>query len=458
MAEIPREFRGRYFYHFTHIDNIPSIVEQGGLLSTHEKERRDIKHYNIANQNIQGRRSTMCVPVGPGGVVHDYVPFYFATVNPMLLSALNNKAVDQPYICFIAIPIEKLSEEKVVFTDAAANTTELPNFYEDPTDLTRLDWDQIDSRKWGSQSNEERHVRMAEALVHRKVPLDWIDSYIVFNQLGEQEILCSYQAAGLKAPKISGDWFNDRPFFYTKYFFNDRKKETLVTGPIQLHEEYTELIDAVIQKRKDDPPEDPQFQDIAEALDELEDDFCTIPELDDIYDLKTDNPVHHETVGAHTKQVVENVKDSDFYGALGPKRKNAVCIAAYLHDIGKGPKSKWNQNGGVQKTYPDHPADAIPMLERILLEDFAQLSEKEIRWICLLVVYHDLMGDIIRGDTNGYGRSELELRKLNLGRKDLYMLAALSEADVRSLRDDWFLGFTNKLMNLIEKMLKEEAT
>lgn len=68
------------------------------------------------------------------------------------------------------------------------------------------------------------------------------------------------------------------------------------------------------------------------------------------------------------------------------------------------------------------------------------------------------MGDIIRGDTNGYGRSELELRKLNLGRKDLYMLAALSEADVRSLRDDWFLGFTNELMNLLEKMLKEEAT
>ena len=142
-----------------------------------------------------------------------------------------------------------------MFTDAAANTTELPNFYENPTDLTRLDWDQIDSRKWGSQSDEERHARMAEALVHRKVPLDWIDSYIVFNRLGEQEILCSYQAAGLKAPKISGDWFNDRPFFYTKYFFNDRKKETLVTGPIQLHEEYTELIDAVIQKRKDDPPE-----------------------------------------------------------------------------------------------------------------------------------------------------------------------------------------------------------
>ena len=34
---IPPKYQGRYFYHFTHIDNIESIVEQGGLLSTYEK-------------------------------------------------------------------------------------------------------------------------------------------------------------------------------------------------------------------------------------------------------------------------------------------------------------------------------------------------------------------------------------------------------------------------------------
>lgn len=64
----------------------------------------------------------MSVPVGPGGVVHDYVPFYFASTNKMLLSLLNRKVVDQPYIVFLAVPIEKLLEENVVFTDASANT------------------------------------------------------------------------------------------------------------------------------------------------------------------------------------------------------------------------------------------------------------------------------------------------------------------------------------------------
>ena len=407
MLGIPKAYQNRYFYHFTHIVNIPSIVEEGGLLSTNEKKRLCVDHYSIANPNIQNRRSTMPVPVGPGGVVHDYVPFYFASVNPMLLQILSCKIVDQPYICFIAVPIEKLMEESVVFTNASANTTIPPKFYEDPIDLDQLDWEQIDSRGWKKQSDEDRHARMAEALVYRKVPLDWIDSYIVFNDLGKQEILHCYRAAGLRAPKIEGDWFNNRPFFYTKYFFKDRKNETLVMGPIQLYDRYTALINDVIQNREDGPPEEPQFRDIAHALDVLEDDFCAVPELDGIYDLETDNQVHYETVDKHTMQVVANVETSVFFNELGPKRKNAVRLAAYLHDIGKGPKSKWDWNNGIQKAYPDHPADAIPMLERILSDDFARLSEKEIRWICLLVVYHDLMGDII-----GRGRNKQELFNL----------------------------------------------
>lgn len=451
MTEIPREYQGRYFYHFTHVVNIPSIVTHGGLLSTNEKERLQVDHCNIANPAIQHRRSTMAVPVGPGGVVHDYVPFYFATVNPMLLNILSAKVVDQPLICFIAVPIEKLLEENVVFTDASANTAVPPGFYEDPVDLDRLDWDQIDSRGWKRQPDAERHARMAEVLVYQKVPLDWIDSYIVFNHLGKQKILRCYREAGLRDPQIADAWFHNRPFFYTKYFFKDRKNETLVMGPIQLYDRYAALVDGIIRNRKNNPPRNPRFRDIAQAVTVLEDDFCAIPELEDIYGLETDNPVHHETVDEHTLQVVANVEDSSFFDELGPKRKNAVRLAAYLHDIGKGPKSKWDWNEGIQKAYPDHPADAIPMLERILSDDFAQLSEKEIRWICLLTVYHDLMGDII-----GRGRDEQELFHLKLSEKDLYMLAALAEADVRALREDWSSGFADSLEDLIDRALEEE--
>lgn len=87
---LPEKYKGKYFYHFTHIDNIESIVENG-LLATNIKNEMGIKHHNIANLNIQSTRSEMDVNVGAGGVIHDYVPFYFTIKNPMLLSLIYSK-------------------------------------------------------------------------------------------------------------------------------------------------------------------------------------------------------------------------------------------------------------------------------------------------------------------------------------------------------------------------------
>lgn len=58
----------------------------------------------------------MIVEAGPGGVVHDYVPFYFTSKNPMLLSLLYSKNIDQQFIVFMAISIDKIMNSNVVFT------------------------------------------------------------------------------------------------------------------------------------------------------------------------------------------------------------------------------------------------------------------------------------------------------------------------------------------------------
>ncbi len=43
-----------------------------------------------------------------------------------------------------------------------------------------------------------------------------------------------------------------------------------------------------------------------------------------------------------------------------------VEIAAYLHDIGKGSRSRsrWDSNGGLQKVDPDHPVGAMSIKAR----------------------------------------------------------------------------------------------
>ncbi len=438
------KYKGRYFYHLTHIDNIPSIVKCNGLYCTNLKNKYGISHHNVANTDIQNRRSEMRVPVGPRGFIHDYVPFYFASTHKMLLSLLNKKVVDQPYIVFLAVSIEKILRKNVVFTDAAANTKVPPNFYDDPNDLDKLNWTLIDSTKWKENSEDESHAKMAEVLIYNHVPLEWVDAYIVFNEIGEKKIKECYSNADIQKPCISYDGFNNRHFFFTKFFFKDRRGETLVTGPLHLYVKYQLTLQNISKNRNSLVESECIFDNIRDAILQIDDNFCVVQELAGIYDLKTDNHMHHESVSAHTITVVNKLSNTQYNSFLNEREKSIVKLAAYFHDIGKGPKEKWKD--GIQKAYLDHPADALPMLERIFSEDFKSIRYEDYRDICLLVAYHDLLGDII-----GNERSEDELKQLKLSKNNLYMLATLSEADIWAINRVPIINIRLKICNLLKK-------
>lgn len=440
---IPEEYRGKYFYHFTHVSNIPSIVENG-LLCTNEKNRLKISHENIANDGIQNRRNQMIVPCYPHGTVHDYVPFYFTSVNPMLLGLLNKKVVDQSLIVFIAISIEKLIENNVIFTNASANTNIPPTFYNNPTDLDNLDWIEIDSKRWGYNNINSR---MAEVLIHNRVPIDWIDSFIVFDNICHKEITNTYLQNTLPLPKISYTRFNNKPFYFKKFFVKGQERESLVTGPLELNYKFRSLVKDIKKTRKSTFGQKPSFTTVKDALNKIEENFCIIKELEGIYELSTSNETHSKNVSDHTKEVVENLTDNKYYNKLYLFDKEIVKLASYLHDIGKGPKSKWKDE--IQPPYPDHPADAVPMLKRILVEEFESLSEEEIRKICLLVIYHDIIGEILCEDRNSQ-----ELIDLKLDDNDLNMLIALSLADVTAINSEWARSMKKKLPEF-KKFIKQ---
>jgi hypothetical protein len=447
FMEIPPKYKGRYFYHFTHFNNIESIVKHG-LLSLNEKKRLGIQHVDLANENIQQRRSQMIVPCEPYGTIHDYVPFYFASTNPMLLSVLNRKNIDQPLVVFIAISVERIIHESVIFTNASANTSVAPDFFNSPEDLDNLKWDLIDRTTWSRGTDEELHFRMAEVLILNKVPIDWLDCYIVFNSFCKDGIELIYAENKLQQPKIEYQPFNNRYFFFSKFYMRGRENETLIMGPILLKNRYDNLLDTINEKRKDQSEKTFTFSDIDDAIRKISENFCVLPELEGIFELETDNKVHNESVSDHTLHVVRNLEQNQYYRALLDDDKKLVKLSAYLHDIGKGPKSKWKNN--IQVNYPDHPADSIPMLERIMINEFKVISEYEIRMICLLVVYHDIIGDIINK-----GRSLKELVNLKVSRKTLDLLIALTLADVAAISRIWFFNIEINLQSFIDNITKE---
>lgn len=443
---IDSKYSGKYFYHFTHIENLDSIIKYG-LLSTNEKSTLSVTHKNIASESIQERRHSMNVPRDPKGTIHDYVPFYFCCTNPMFLSILNTKNIDQQFMIYLAVAIDKIEREDTLYTDASANTTILPNFYSDPKDLDKLDWGAINNTKWGTSDKDELHRRMAEVLIFNKVDINQIDAVVVWNRHIKDEVKKVFDKNNITLPNITTSPFNGKHFFFTKFMVSGMENHSLVTGPFILKATFVATIKNVNEKRKKlNNQGEFIFKDVKHALSEIDADFCVIKELEGIYELETINDVHSNNVSDHTKEVVGKVLESKYYELSNNTDKNILKLAAYLHDIGKGPKSKWKD--GKQPAYPDHPADAAEMLERILVEDFEILSKYKTRMICLLVIYHDLIGEVI-----GKDRNFEQIVDVVKTEKEFDMLSCLNLADVSAIRFDWEIQYKAKVNEIRNNFL-----
>jgi hypothetical protein len=422
---IPAEHTHRYVYHFSHIDNLPGLLRHGFLSNNHP--RFPGKHRSIAAAGIQDRRAQMVVPCGPGGCVHDYVPLYFGSISPMLLGVVNAKNVDQYDILYFEFPIALAARKDAVFTNASANTSIPPDFYSDPADLAQLDWAAIDSLKWGNVDDDFRHRRMAELLIHGQLPVTAAARCVVWNDWVKERVEQIVNGASFPPIELEDrgrrHWFTD---------FANNKQNSVVQGPEEIALNFGDACERV----KDHAGEHAgvaKFKSLKRLRDGLRADFACLPHTAELVGLKSANGVHKRTVDVHTKEVVAKVLSLPEYQALDEKAQMLVEIAAYLHDIGKGPRSRWDSNGGLQKVDPNHPAGGMPMMAEILTEHVATVSEASAKILLKLVCYHDLVGDVL-----GRGRDEQQIIDVVDDEEELDMLFALCKADATVLVEHWW--------------------
>ncbi|QMB06618.1 DUF4433 domain-containing protein [Citrobacter freundii] len=435
---IDPQYSGKFVYHFTYVDNLERIIKNG-LLSTNLKSNKGINHKDIANSGIQHRRSEMRVTCGPGGVVHDYVPFYFTKRSPMLLNVIKKKNVDQEGIIYLALPIEAIEDKSVVFSNASANTLTPPDFYSNAKDLNKLNWDIIDSWVWIPNTERLKQQKMAELLVHNEVSLNDISFIVVWNSYIKTHVAKLLGKHGISEFDVRCDFSSfDQHYFHD---FNAQGRVNIVSGPETLLADTKACIKYIIQNK----PLKPVFKNISDVLGMIKFNFGCIKELSDIDGLKTDNPIHKEDVGAHSRRVARLLNTEPAFHELSEKEQLVVTLAAYLHDIGKGPKTRWK--GGIQKVDDTHPIKSLPMLKRILCEEIGGLSNREIRQIVTLVVYDDLVGDII-----GNERNEEQMQKIIKIKSDVDMLILIAKCDMNSINTAWVRDGIDKIEELRARM------
>jgi hypothetical protein len=165
--------------HMTHIDNLIEILRVGGLQSKNSNSMPNYK--SIANESVQDKRAARIVPIGVKGTLHDYVPFYFWGVTPMLLV---NK-YRQNDIIFLVSETKTISEARLpfVFTDRHAYV-KYAKFYDDLNNLNELNWEIIKSTYWESTPEDPDRMtkKQAEFLVYQQTPWPLISGIGVINE------------------------------------------------------------------------------------------------------------------------------------------------------------------------------------------------------------------------------------------------------------------------------------
>ena len=213
-------------FHITAIANLPQICAAGRLVSKNIGTAVGIDYQNIAHRGAQGARAARKLPDPPGGVVHDYVPFYFAPRSLMLRAIEGGKVADcqwrQADIVHLETTVTRVTADGKPFVFFDRNAT-LP--YSQPyTDLARLDvvaWDllteipQLDGfcKYWQDRPAVARHAdrmerRQAEFLVKDAVDLGQLTRLGVVDEQRAAEVSTILAAAGVNLPvHVMRDWY-----------------------------------------------------------------------------------------------------------------------------------------------------------------------------------------------------------------------------------------------------------
>lgn len=420
---IPSVYLDRHVYHFTPVANLPAILAHG-LLSLREQQHQDLAQRNFVWEAVQRHRAAVQIPVPPGGTPEDYVPFYFCNLSPMLWMIMSSKVIDEESIIHFEFPISILTEQTAIFTDSAIIPNSEPNFFTDPAQLAALNWEAIDSPVWHMPTERLRYARLSELLIYRQMSIATATRLIVWDSTMAGQVLQHFQSAGLTPPPIETD---------PSCYFLDPQASQLkpaISGPTLIYQAYQNTIQRL--SNEINRAANPRFESLIELCECLHKDMGCLPETGELMGLQTDNRAHFEDVGAHTQRVVQETMRSPEYLELKPHDQMLLEISAFLHDIGKGPKVRWDVFSGKQQLDPDHPIKALPMLHRILVEELAQVDYGDAVLLCKLVVYHDIIGGILFS-----GRRLDELLSIFENRREFQMLMGLGRADSVAINPAW---------------------
>jgi hypothetical protein len=161
-------------YRLLHIDNLPIALQRGGLHAPNVTPQDGLPYHTIHNTDVQAARRICTIPCGPGGTVHDYIPFYFGYLSVMLLNLKTGRVSGynegQEPLIYLVSTAQSIVENgaEIVFSDGHGLAA-LTSWHDSLRHLDEIDWNIVCQRYWrdNDEDNDRQRRKQAEFLIHR---------------------------------------------------------------------------------------------------------------------------------------------------------------------------------------------------------------------------------------------------------------------------------------------------
>jgi hypothetical protein len=182
-------------YRLVHVDNLAALLARGRLHAPLHVPADGQPYRTIHNVEVQANRRVKQVPCGPGGTVHDYLPFYFGPLSVMLLQLKTGQVpgyADGPEpLVYLRTTVQAVAQAgcPFVFTDGHG-LAKFTNWFDDLAHLNAVDWPLVRDRFWVDtmEDNDRKRRKQAEFLIWQGLDWDLLDSIAVFSRAMQQRV------------------------------------------------------------------------------------------------------------------------------------------------------------------------------------------------------------------------------------------------------------------------------
>lgn len=199
-------------FRITHVNNVLWILDHG--LHCKSSDKNDPSFIPIGLSDLIERRTSRTVPIGPGGTLADYVPFYFTPWSVMGYNIKTGRNVTQrpnSEIVILVSSLHKLQEVKTrfVFTNAHAYLEET-DYFKELSDLDQIDWELLRKKDFKKDPDDPGKMGryQAEALAYKHVPIDGLIGIACYDDTIRRQIESHARSRGLSIPvRTVPDWY-----------------------------------------------------------------------------------------------------------------------------------------------------------------------------------------------------------------------------------------------------------